>query len=136
MLPNAYTIIGIIGHFISKEGKHCYIILRLREIVGKYTSENIAGVLINLFHDYKITGNIGYFIANNIESNNIYIKAIFCVLYLNISAKIYKERWLYYFSYITNFYAQAFIIKSNTEGVYKELAIVYYKMDFKKIEEL
>ena len=90
MLLNIYIIISVISHFISKEGKCRYIVLRLCEIVNKYTSENMAGILINLFRDYRITGNIKYFIANNTELNNIYIKAIFYILYLNILVKIYK----------------------------------------------
>ena len=90
MLLNIYTIIGVIGHFISKEGKYRYIVFRLREIVNKYTSKNIVGVLIDLFYNYRITGNIRYFIADNAELNDIYINAIFYILYPNISVKIYK----------------------------------------------
>ena len=103
---------------------------------NKYTSENITGILIDLFRDYRIVGNIGYFIANNTELNDIYINTILCVLYLNISAKLYKGRQLYYFSYIINFYTQAFIIRNNIKGVYKELARAYYKIDFKKVKKL
>ena len=83
-----YTIIRVVGYFINKDGRCRYIILRLREIINKYTSENMAGVLIDLFHDYRIVGNIRYFIANNME------------------------------------------------GVYKELARAYYKIDFKKVKKL
>ena len=92
MLPNAYAIIRVVGYFINKDGRRCYIVLGLREIIGKYTSENIAGVLIDLFRDYRIVDNIGYFIANNTELNDIYIDVILYVLYLNILAKLYKGR--------------------------------------------
>ena len=78
------------GHIVNKDGRRRYIVFRLREIIGKYTSKNIVGVLIDLFRDYRIAGNIKYFIANNMELNDIYIDAIFCVLYLNISVKLYK----------------------------------------------
>ena len=78
------------GHFVNKDSRHHYIILGLHEIIGEYTSENIAGILIDLFRDYRITGNIGYFIANNIELNNMYINTILYTLYLNISAKLHK----------------------------------------------
>jgi len=96
----------------------------------------MAGVLIDLFQDYKISGNIGYFMANNAESNNTYINTILWALYPNILAKLHKGYKLYYFSHITNLYAQAFIIRNNAEGTYKELATVYHKMDFKKVKEL
>ena len=50
----------------------------------------MAGVLIDLFRDYRIVGNIRYFIANNMELNNTYINVVLCALYLNILAKLYK----------------------------------------------
>ena len=96
----------------------------------------MAGVLIDLFRDYRISGNIRYFIANNTELNDTYINAILRALYLNILAKLRKGYRLCYFSYITNLYAQAFIIRNNIEGTYKELATIYYKIDFKKVKEL
>ena len=82
-----------------------YVVLRLRKIVSKYTSENIAGVLIDIFRDYRIIGNNWYFIADNTELNDTYINVILRILYLNISVKICKERRLYYSSYTTNLYA-------------------------------
>ena len=124
------------GHFVNKDGRRRHVVLRLREIIGEHTNENIISVFIDLFCDYRIVGNIRHFIANNAELNNIYINAILYILYLNILVKIYKEYWLYYFSYIINLYAQAFIIKNNAEGVYKEFVRVYYKINFKKIKEL
>ena len=133
---NAHAIISVVGHFVSEEGKRRHVVLGLREIISEHTSENIAGVLIDLFRDYRITGNIGYFIANNTELNDTCIDVILHTLYPNMSAKIRKGRRLYYFGYITNLCAQAFIIRSDVEGVYKELATTYYKMDFKKIKEL
>ena len=43
---------------------------------SKHTSENIAAVLIALFKDYRIVGNLGYFIADNADANNTYINAV------------------------------------------------------------
>jgi hypothetical protein len=94
-----------VGYFVNKDGRRRYIILGLRKIIGKYTSKNMAGVLIDLFRDYRIAGNIGYFIADNAELNDTCIDAILRILYLNILAKLRKGRRLRYFSYITNLYA-------------------------------
>ena len=89
MSLNAYAIIGVVGHFVNKDGRRYHIVLRLCKIISKYTSKNIAGVFIDLFYNYRIAGNIKYFIANNIKLNNIYINAILYILYLNILAKLY-----------------------------------------------
>ena len=42
----------------------------------------MAGVLIDLFCDYKIASNIKYFMANNVELNNIYILMQFFIYYI------------------------------------------------------
>jgi hypothetical protein len=89
---NAHTIIRVVSHFINKDGRRHYIVLRLYKIIGKHTSENIIGVFIDLFYNYRIASNIGYFIVNNMELNDIYINAILCALYLNILIKLYKGR--------------------------------------------
>jgi hypothetical protein len=94
-----------VGHFVNKDGRRHHVVLRLCKIIGKHTSKNMAGVLIDLFRDYRIVGNIRYFIANNTELNNTCIDAILYTLYLNILVKLRKGRQLYYFSYITNLYA-------------------------------
>ena len=90
MSLNAYTIIRVVGHFVNKNSRRRHVVLRLHEIIGKYTGKNMAGILIDLFHNYKIAGNIRYFMANNMELNDIYINVILCVLYLNISVKLCK----------------------------------------------
>ena len=97
-----HAIIGVMGHFVNKDGKCYFVIFRLHEIIGEHIGENIAGVFIDLFCDYGIVNNIGYFIADNVESNNTCIDAIFCTLYLNMSTKLCKGRQLYYFGYIIN----------------------------------
>ena len=79
------------GYFINKDGRYHYVVLRLCEIIGEHTSKNIAGVLIDLFRDYRIVGNIRYFMANNAELNNMCIDVILYTLYLNISAKLRKR---------------------------------------------
>ena len=69
-------ILSIITYFINKDGKHCYIVLGLCEVVSKYTSENMVAVLIAPFRDYRIIGNIGFFMADNTKLNNIYINIV------------------------------------------------------------
>ena len=76
MLLNAYIILGVITHFINKQGRRRNVVLGLYKIINKYTNKNIIAVLLKVFKDYKISGNIKYFIANNIDLNNIYINVI------------------------------------------------------------
>ena len=85
-----HAIIGVMGHFINKDSRCCHVVLGLYKIINKHTGKNIVGVLIDLFCNYGIAGNIGYFIANNAKSNNIYIDTILHALYPNMSVKLCK----------------------------------------------
>ena len=80
------------GHFVNKDGRHRYVVFKFREIISEHTNKNMAGVFINLFRDYRIVGNIRYFIANNAELNNMCINAVLYILYSNILIKLYKGR--------------------------------------------
>ena len=59
----------------------------MREVIGEHSGENQAGILIALFKEYKIGGNIGYFMANNVELNDTCINTVLQALYLNILAR-------------------------------------------------
>ena len=69
-------MLSIVAYFINKDGRRRYIVLGLREGYSKHTNKNIVAILITLFKDYRITGNLGYFIANNADVNKTCINAI------------------------------------------------------------
>jgi len=50
----------------------------------------MAAVLVALFRDYGITGNIGFFIADNAELNNTCINAVLQALYPKMLVKKQK----------------------------------------------
>jgi hypothetical protein len=105
MLPNTHAILGVVAHYIDRFGNRRHIVIGLREVLSEHSGENIAVVLIALFKEYEIAGNISYFIADNAELNNKYINAVLQALYLSMLAKQKKACCLYYFSYIVNLYA-------------------------------
>jgi len=80
-LLNGHAILGVVAYFINKDGKCRHIVLGLCKVISEYTSENIAAVLVTLFRDYGITGNIGFFIADNAKLNNTCINAVLQALY-------------------------------------------------------
>jgi len=134
--PNAHAILGVIYHFINKEGKRRYIVLGLREVISEHSSENMAGVLIALFKEYNISKNIRYFITDNAEANNTCIDAVLRALYPGMSAKKRKARRLRCFGHITNLCAQAFIVSKDSEKICKELSAAYRDLDFARVHNL
>jgi len=102
MSPNAHAVLSIVTHFINKDGRRRYVVLGLREVYGEHTGENMAAVLIALFKDYRIAGNLGYFMADNADANNTCIDAVLRALYPKMSVKSRKGRRLCCFGHITN----------------------------------
>lgn len=68
--PNYLSILGIVGHFIDKDGQRRSVVLALREVEGEHSGENMADVLLKTFEDYGISERIGYFMADNATSND------------------------------------------------------------------
>ena len=134
--PNAHAVLGVVAHFIDRRGRRRNIVLGLREILGEHSGENQAGVLITLFKEYEICGNIGYFMADNAESNDTCIDAVLRALYSNMSVKQRKARRLRCFGHITNLCAQAFIVGKDSEKICKQLSTAYRDSDIATVEKL
>jgi hypothetical protein len=72
--PNSHVVLSVVAHFIDKRGRRRNVVLGLREVLSEHSGENRAGVLVTLFKGYGICGNIGYFMADNAESNDTCIE--------------------------------------------------------------
>ena len=75
-VTNTYTIFSVIVCFINKQERWQNIILGLCKVINKYINENIIAILFKVFKNYIIGSNIRYFIADNIDLNNIYTNVI------------------------------------------------------------
>ena len=107
---NYLAILSVVAHFIDKEGKRRSAVLGLREVIGEHSGENMAEVLLQIFKDYRISGRIGYFMADNATSNDNCIDTLLQAIYPNMSAKQRLRRRLQCFGHIVNLCAQAFLI--------------------------
>ena len=134
--PNYQAILGCVAHFINKKGKRRTAVLALRELVGEHSGENMADVLLHIFNDYKISGQIGYFMADNASSNDTCIDLVLQALYPNMSQKQRLRRRLQCFGHIVNLCAQAFIVGKDAEKICRDLEAAYREGDLKRIGEL
>ncbi|KAJ2981446.1 hypothetical protein NQ176_g2017 [Zarea fungicola] len=48
----------------------------LCELMGEHPAENMAEILQQIFKNYKIGGQIGYFTADNATLNDLYVHAV------------------------------------------------------------
>lgn len=68
--PNLLAILGIVAHFITRDGELCHVVLALREIDGAYIGENLSPVILDVIVDYGFESNLGFFMIDNTSSNN------------------------------------------------------------------
>jgi hypothetical protein len=58
-------------------------LLGLLQIEGRHYGENLTGRVSEIIYEYSFKGRIGYFITDNTESNNTYLKELATKLSFN-----------------------------------------------------
>lgn len=82
---------GIIGHYVGKEGKLKHNVLAVRELQGDHGGENQAAVIADVLVDYEIEYKLGFFVGDNAQSNDTLCtalsacKLIYEVTYINLT---------------------------------------------------
>jgi len=90
-------------------------------------------MVFNIISKYRINSCLGYFVLDNVSSNNITINLIFKTLYPQMTVKQWKCYCIWCLSYIVNLAAQAFLLSKTVETTLKKLKLVYNKQDFNAI---
>jgi hypothetical protein len=81
---------------------------------------------------YQLTSNLGYFITNNVTTNDTIIRSILQALLPDI--KDLNNRRIRYFIYIINLVAKAFLFGNNIDSL--ELGKDLLKAEIKKFLEV
>ncbi|KAG6990049.1 Zinc finger BED domain-containing protein RICESLEEPER 2 [Fusarium oxysporum f. sp. conglutinans] len=64
------SLLGLAVHFLDDEGKFRTFLLGLPQIEGRHSGENLADRVSEIIHEYGFEDRIGYFVADNAESND------------------------------------------------------------------
>lgn len=103
---NSLALLGIYVHFVDKQYKIKTVMIALRCIKGSHSGENIAHTLEQVIKEYKITDWLGYFILDNVKSNDTCIKALFQSIAPHLQK---KHHWLRCMGHIINLAAQTLL---------------------------
>ncbi|MAD82650.1 MAG: hypothetical protein CL912_06785 [Deltaproteobacteria bacterium] len=68
---NKKSILGVIGHYIGREGTLKHNVLAVRELQGDHGGENQARVVADVLVDYEIEYKLGFFVGDNAQSNDV-----------------------------------------------------------------
>ena len=64
------------AHFVKPDYTITSVLLAFRNLLGPYSGENITGSVNKVVQEYKIQLRLGYFILDNIISNDTAVKAL------------------------------------------------------------
>jgi hypothetical protein len=74
--PNHRAFVGIVAHWLDEDLKKQDTLIGLRRVRGSHTGENIAEAVIPLLQMYDLGPKLGYFVGDNIGSNDTGIRCI------------------------------------------------------------
>lgn len=130
--PNNMGLIGVVAHYMASNGEVKATLLGLRRLRGAHSGENMAEVVLEVLRDYGIESKIGYFVLDNVASNDVCVREL--VQYLSPFIKA-EHRRLRCFGHVINLAAKAFLYGSDVESfevetkVAKKLEMVQKELD-------
>jgi hypothetical protein len=123
--PNNYSILSVFAHFINSGGVRRIRLLAFRRTYGAKSATNEATVLIEVISECNIQDRIGYFMCDNIGTNDALMDLILKELYPTWTTKQRLSRRLRCLSHIVNLCARALLFGT---GASKKLATLQAKI--------
>jgi hypothetical protein len=99
------TFYVVVAYYLNQSLQAKSLLLGLKEVEGSYLSENLAASYLPVIEDFKLERKIGYFISDNVSSNDLIIKAF----YKYFKIKNVFTRRLKYLRHVINLAIKAFL---------------------------
>jgi hypothetical protein len=68
--PNYISLMGVVAHYTDNIFKNRTIMIALKRLYETYSGENMGFLLIEIINDFDLKERLGYFITNNVSSND------------------------------------------------------------------
>jgi hypothetical protein len=101
-----------VGHYLDQTLQAKSLLLGLKEVEGSHLGENLAASCLPVIADFDLNGKIGYFMSDNVGSNDLAVEA-FCK---KLKLKNSIARRLRCLGHIINLAAKAFLFNKEEEG--------------------
>jgi hypothetical protein len=118
--PNCMGMIAVIAHFVSHTGEARDCLIGLRRVHGSHSGENMAHSIISVIEEYELRDRLGYFVLDNVSSNDTCVREILRKLRPDLNA---KNRRLRCFGHIVNLAAKAFLFGNDPEAFEAETMV-------------
>jgi hypothetical protein len=94
-----------VAYYLDQTLQAKSLLLDLKEVEGSYSGENMAACCLPVIGDFELEGKIGYFVSDNVGSNDLAVEALCGELKL----KNLKARRLRCLGHVINLAAKAFL---------------------------
>lgn len=74
--PNHLGLLAVVGHFTSEKFELHTVTLALVEVQGEHCGFNQGMIVLGVIGDYKIRNKVGYFVMDNVGSNDQLIQTV------------------------------------------------------------
>jgi len=74
--PNHLGLLGLVAHYTSDDGKLKHALIALQEIQGQHSGQNLARMILDIIDEYQIRNKIGYFMMDNVTSNDTFLHCL------------------------------------------------------------
>lgn len=105
------AMLGIVAHYLDKNLTSRSILIGLKKVSRGHSSENMGAQVVKVLREFEIEQHIGYFISDNVPSNDLAVDAICRTLGIANAA----ERRLRCLGHILNLTAKAFLFGKDVE---------------------
>jgi len=131
--PASVDCVAVVVHYVGRNLKSLSLLIALKEMEGSHSNENIAAAILPVFGDFRIEDKLGFFISDNVTSNDRAVNVLCGELDLGNPV----PRRLRCLEHVINLSAKAFLY-SNEEGSFdfeaEELSML--KFEVRKALEL
>ena len=104
---------GIAAHFVGHGKRVQHVLLALRRMKAAHGGKEIAEAIVSTLSSYGITENLGVFVADNAETNDVAWKAVLAELHPHRDPKESRSRCL---GHIINLAAKAFLFGDSVDA--------------------
>jgi hypothetical protein len=110
---NGLPFVGVVAHWLDEECEAQSVLIALRRIDGRHSGENIAAILLKVAGDFELTNRLGFFMADNAESNDVAIRLLLEKLEPGANSKRRRVRCI---GHIFNLVVKAFLFGEDAEA--------------------
>lgn len=121
------TYVDIICHFINVNKQLRTLLLAVRHMQGDHSGKNQAKSILPILDEYSLKEKLGYFITDNVSSNDTCITEIVETLRPDLNA---DNQLPWCMSHIINLIAKAFLFGDKSETFEVDVAIAKGLRDF------